>query len=153
MRQKIYRPKIDHSASRIGRKKSKNKKDRRSHSLAIFFTGAAFLILGLLQTIKPILYYSGGGYGKGYGGSTFFYNHAQSRFFGGCFTLMGILILYWGYCAVRNARKKPLPIQLGLHEIEITEHPFPRQKTPRPHRAGYTGGSDPAGAIAESLPP
>ncbi len=81
---------------------------QRSFNAPLFILGAGFTILGLFQTFSPVLFHSQGGFGRSSQPQfTSVYNHDQSRGFGIIFCLMGIAFLYWGYCAVRNARKKP----------------------------------------------
>ncbi len=108
MSRKIFRTESQRAASRKGLKPPKRKKDKRSYSLPLFFLGGVFLILGTAEAIYPIPFHSSGGLGKtDWGTVTAIYSEGQSRGFGILFILMGLLFLYWGYCAVRNARKKP----------------------------------------------
>ena len=73
----------------------------------LFFMGATFAIFGSAEAIHPIPFHSSGGIGKtDWGTVTAIYSEGQSRAFGILFTLMGLLFLYWGYCAVRNSTRK-----------------------------------------------
>ena len=80
----------------------------RSFNAPFFILGGGLTILGLLQTFRPVIFSSSGGFGRlGKPKFTSVYSQDQSSSFGILFFLMGIIVLYCGYCAVRNSKRKP----------------------------------------------
>ncbi|MFM2196739.1 MAG: hypothetical protein RLZZ505_171 [Verrucomicrobiota bacterium] len=106
MPRKIIKTESQRAASRKGLKRINRPKGNRSHSWPFFLLGSAFLIMGTLQALDPIPYQSGGGYAKGAGGPDIIYSPSQSAGLGVFMALTGLIILYFGYRILMNARRR-----------------------------------------------